>query len=275
MTTAVIIQARMGSTRLPGKVMKCLCGMPVLWHIIHRVKAAHLPQVVIVVTTVRKMDDVIEQSCRLWDTPCFRGDEDDVLKRYYDAVAYLESQGFSIDYIVRITADCPMIDPTLIDRAIGLAKSGGYDYVSNTQPPTFPDGLDVEVMSRNALELAHRKATKRLEREHVTPYIFENKRFLRKNFINSTDLSSTTTDFSFMRWTLDKEEDFIFIREIYNHLFLNKNIFLMDDVLKLLKEHPELEFIRSNTKRNEQYFQMIKEEHRLWGKKNEKTKFRS
>ncbi len=253
---AVIIQARMGSTRLPGKVLKPLCGLPVLWHIIHRVKAAKIPGAIIVATSTKRGDNPIEDNCRHWGIPCYRGEEDDVLKRYYGALTFLDHSGFSADNIVRITADCPLIDPVLIDKGISIAQNGGWDYISNTQPPSFPDGLDVEVISRRALVIANSFAKKRSDREHVTPFIISNPRFSKKNFHHACDLSN-------LRWTLDTAEDFTFIRAIYEELFPQRNIFSMTDILTLLQKKPELTELAGKIQRNEQYYLMIRKEHEL------------
>ena len=246
MVTAVIVQARMGSTRLPGKVILDLCGKPVLWHLINRIKQASFTEVILIATTTNPEDDVIESLCHAWDIPVFRGDRDDVLKRYCDSVIFLEKTFKRIDYIVRITADCPLIDPQVIDAVISTMLSGRYDYVSNTDPPTFPDGLDVEVISRDMLFSANEKATLFSDREHVTP-------FIRKNpAVRMTTLRSPT-DLSALRWTLDNPEDYEFINQIYRSLYTPLGIFLMTDILKLLAQKPELEKINSHITRNEGY----------------------
>jgi len=241
-----IIQARMGSTRLPGKVMKDLAGKPVLWHIANRVKQSSLSYAVVVATTTNSEDDIIESACHLWNVPVFRGSPENVLERFCGAVQFMESGKPTTDYIIRITGDCPLIDPTVIDEVARVALSGRYDYASNTNPPTFPDGLDVEVISRDVLFLANEKATLQSEREHVTPFIKNHPFFKKYNVQYSKDLSA-------LRWTLDNQEDYELIKIIYNDLFISSKIFLMDDVLKLFLKKPELKNINSHIKRNEGY----------------------
>ncbi|MFA4823706.1 MAG: glycosyltransferase family protein [Methanoregula sp.] len=253
MVTAVIIQARMGSTRLPGKVIKDISGKPVLWHVIHRVQHASLPDAILVATTTNPEDDVIESLCHEWNILVFRGDANDVLRRYCDSVEFLEKTFGNIDSIVRITADCPLIDPQVIDMAVALMHSGSYDYVSNTDPPTFPDGLDVEVIARDILFAAHEKATLLSEREHVTPFIRKDPFVRKTNIRNPTDLSA-------LRWTLDNPEDYAFIKQIYLCLYNPSGIFLMTDILNLLAQKPELEKINSHIKRNEGYEKSLSRE---------------
>lgn len=253
MTTALIIQARMGSTRLPGKVMKNLAKMPVLWHIIQRVNHASLPNVILVATTTRPEDDLIEFSCKKWGVRVFRGEPEDVLKRYCDGLAFLEIDLKKIDYIVRVTADCPLIDPAIIDEAIQIAITGKYDYVSNIDPPTYPDGLDVEVMSRSALLKAHENASLKSEHEHVTPYIRKNPSFSKYNLID-------TENNSCLRWTLDTVQDFRFIQKIYKNLYRPSSIFSTKDVMMFLKDRPDIKNINADIPRNEGYEKSLQDD---------------
>ena len=164
-----IIQARMGSTRFPGKVMTDLAGRPLLDHVVKRAQQAHMLTLVRVATSDCPADDIIAQFCKEEEIPYFRGSEEDVLDRFYHAAEH-----FSADVIVRLTADCPLLDPEIIDRVVKFFQSGEYDYVSNTRiEPTYPDGLDTEVFRYSALERAWREACLRSEREHVTPYIWK------------------------------------------------------------------------------------------------------
>ena len=258
LVTAVIIQARMGSTRLPGKVLRDLSGKPVLWHLVRRLKKASLPDVILVATTTNPEDDLIEKACVEWDIPVFRGEPDDVLKRYCDSVVFLEKTYRRIDCIVRITADCPLIDPRVVDRVVSEMVSGGYDYASNTDPPTFPDGLDVEVISRDALFAANEKATLLSDREHVTPYIRKNPEFNKTNIRNPADLSA-------LRWTLDTPDDYEFINKVYACLYNPRRIFLMTDILNLLKKNPGLLKINSHIPRNEGYEKSLSRDRKLRG----------
>ncbi|MGA9030677.1 MAG: glycosyltransferase family protein [Methanoregula sp.] len=241
-----IIQARMGSTRLPGKVMKNLAGKPVLWHIIHRVKRSAVSQMVLVATTTKPEDEIIQSACRTWGIPVFRGSTEDVLQRFCDAIRFLERGRSKTSYIIRITGDCPLIDPFIIDDVVHTALSKNYDYVSNTDPPTFPDGLDVEVISRAALFTASKKATLMSEHEHVTPYIRKSNEFRRCNITSRRDLSG-------LRWTLDNEEDYMFIKKIYDDLFRDSKDFTTQDVLNYLRNHPNLQKINEKIPRNEGY----------------------
>ncbi|WML68413.1 MAG: 8-amino-3,8-dideoxy-manno-octulosonate cytidylyltransferase [Methanoregula sp. SKADARSKE-2] len=252
--TAAIIQARMGSTRLPGKVVKDLCGKPVLWHVIHRVQQASLPNITLVATTTNPEDDVIESFCHAWDIPVFRGEENDVLRRFCGSVAFLEKSYGPIEYIVRVTADCPLIDPQVIDSVVAEMLSGNYDYVSNVDPPTFPDGLDVEVITRDVLLEADEKAMLPSDREHVTPFIRMNP-VIRKTTIRNPE------DLSHLRWTLDTQEDYTFISEIYGDLHCPPEIFLMTDILNLLARKPELQKINSHISRNQGYEKSLSQDH--------------
>ena len=246
MSVVAIIQARVGSTRLPGKVLLDLCGKPVLWHVVRRTRAARRVRQVLVATTNRAEDGEIEGLCREWGTPVYRGPVDDVLARYHGAVSYLDQIGVPVDRIVRITADCPLIDPGVIDRGVRESEEKDSDYLSNIDPPTYPDGLDVEVFTRHMLEITHREATLPSDREHVTPYMRRNGRFKAWNIRAGRDLSH-------LRWTLDTEEDYRFICEVYQRLYPGKNLFTMDDVIDLLAYHPELMKINGHLGRNEGY----------------------
>lgn len=245
-----IIQARMGSTRLPSKVMKNLVGIPVLAHVVNRVSFAAKVDKVLVATTNEPADDVIESFCHENNISLFRGSSEDVLKRYADTVRWQISEGLNIRYVVRITSDCPLIDPKVIDKVISVALKGKYDYVSNTLIPTYPDGLDVEIFTYQSLLEAEKNAQLSSEREHVTPYIKKGGKFRRFNVTNDIDLSS-------MRWTLDQNEDFLFITEIYNSLYHPPNFFYMGDVLNLLEKNPDLSVINNNISRDEGYQKSI------------------
>jgi len=228
MKIVAIIQARMGSTRLPGKVLMKLIGEPILAHVIKRTSRAKTISNIVVATTVNQMDNVIVQFCQENGWLCFRGNEQDVLDRYYKAAVEYQA-----DVIVRITSDCPLIEPEIIDRVVGeYLENPSLDYVSNTlDPRTFPRGLDVEVVSFEALRCAWEEDNNYEWREHVTPYIYRNPdKFSVKGVKHGEDLS-------YMRWTVDTIEDFRFVSTIYNHF--RHNNFSWMDVLTLLKQHPE------------------------------------
>jgi spore coat polysaccharide biosynthesis protein SpsF len=227
MTTVAIIQARMGSTRLPGKVLTDLAGEPALVHVVERTRRATTLDAVVVATTAQPADESIVQLCTERGYPCVRGSEDDVLDRYYRA-----AQQYHADVVVRITADCPLIEPAIIDHVVQTFRRHRCDYVSNSLPPrTYPRGLDVEVFRFAALARAWHEDTNPTWREHVTPYIRRNpERF-------SLHAVAHDGDYSAMRWTVDTEEDLALVRHIYEHF--GNNTFSWQDVLMLLEQHPE------------------------------------
>lgn len=241
MKAIAIVQARMGSTRLPGKVMRELCGRTVLAHVIERVQASRLDGVV-VATTALPRDDVIAGAAERAGADVFRGSEDDVLDRYFQAATR-----FDADPVVRITSDCPLIDPSvvrqIVDRFRLMRNSDKKpDYLSNTLERTYPIGLDTEVFTYTALHRAWREAQKSHEREHVTPFIYQHPSLFRiAQFKNDKDLSE-------LRWTLDTPEDFEFIREVYAALWRPDEIFQTAAVLALLEQRPELQRINAHVK---------------------------
>jgi len=229
MKIVAIIQARMGSTRLPGKVLEDLAGEPVLARCVERARRAQTLDEVVVATTTQPADRDIVQLCEERGWPWFRGSEDDVLDRYYRAASARRA-----DVVVRITSDCPLIEPGVVDMVVRefLARQPGVDYVANTlQPRTFPRGLDTEVMSFGVLERAWREDENPAWREHVTPYIRRHPdRFQSYGVSNDEDLSH-------MRWTVDTPEDLAFVRRIYEHFGHDR--FSWRKVLTLLEAHPE------------------------------------
>jgi len=247
--TVAIIQARMGSTRLPGKVMEEIAGKPMLWYIIDRVKRSELIHGICVATTSTEIDRPIVKLAADSGTGSYAGSEEDVLDRYYRA-----SKEFAMDAIVRITADCPLIDPRVLDRVIQRYLEGDCDYAANTLKPTYPDGLDVEVFSRAALERAWEESRLASEREHVTPYIWKNpEKFRLANVENNVDLSD-------LRWSVDENQDLEFVRQVYKHLYKEGYIFYMEDVLKLLEKYPALKQINRGIVINEGYYKSLKED---------------
>ena len=255
---AAIVQARMGSTRLPGKVLMNLAGKPVLWHIITRLqKVAHLDSIW-VATTTENEDDRIEEACRMWNIPVYRGSRDDVLSRYYECAKCIGMQRGKEDYIVRITADCPLIDPTIVDILIEKAVHGHYDYISNIDPPTFPDGLDAEVIKFDAMETSIKKAQLKSEREHVTPYIRKNKTFLKFNYSHKPDLSN-------IRLTLDTYKDYKMITAIYESLYHEGGVISLKDILELLDSRSDILAINAQFKRNEGYEKSLSQDRIIQG----------
>ncbi len=230
----VMIQARMGSTRLPGKVLIPLCGKTVLWHVVSRVRASVGVDEIIVVTTTTSKDNVLLPEIEKCGAKVSRGSEDDVLARYYDAARKSRA-----DIIVRVTADCPLYDPKVLEEMLkkffALKSEGkGADYLSNVQQRTFPRGLDTEIFSFDALEKAHMSAIKKHDREHVTPYIYNHpEKFSLSEYRNPVDLSNH-------RWTLDTQEDLQLIETIYKNLYNENKIFTTGEVLTFLEKNPDL-----------------------------------
>ena len=203
---AAIVQARTGSSRLPNKVLMEIKNRPILWYVVHRLKKAQQIQDIIIATTENPQDDIIQELCDDWNLKCHRGSEDDVLDRYYEA-----AKKYDVENIVRVTADCPLIDFRVVDEVIGYFQSASCDYASNTLERGYPDGMDTEVFTFSALEKAWKAATLKSEREHVTPYIWENstlrgkERFVAGNY-------GFDHDFSHFRLTVDEKEDFEVVR---------------------------------------------------------------
>lgn len=229
MKVAAIIQARMGSTRLPGKVLKKVLGKTLLEYQIERVKRAKTIDEIIIATTTKESDDPIVQLCQQLSIPYYRGSEADVLSRYYETATK-----FGVDVVVRLTSDCPIVDPNVIDKVVEhyLENKDRYDYVSNTLARTYPRGMDTEVMSYEVLKRAHEEAKELVYREHVTAYIYHHPdQFRLCNVSNGEDESRH-------RWTVDTEEDFELIEKIISKIYPEKTHFNMDDVLKLIDENP-------------------------------------
>ena len=208
---AAIIQARMTSTRLPGKIMADIGGKPLLKRMLDRVRRATKLNKIIVATTVNSADDVAAKLCTDEDVDVFRGSEHDVLDRFHGA-----AQAAGAISVVRLTADCPMIDPQLIDEVVSRYSHGDCDYASNAIERTYPDGLDVEVFSRAALDEAQAKANHPYLREHVTPYIHGNSDYGSGNFRRAA--VTYAADFSHIRWTVDRPDDLERVRELFHLL---------------------------------------------------------
>jgi len=226
-----IVQARMGSTRLPGKVMKTILDKHVILWDIDRVSLSKLIDEIVVAIPFGKQDDVIADTIEEYNNKILisRGSEGDVLDRYYNAAVQTNA-----DVVVRITSDCPLIDPVVVDHVIEQFLNNDCDYCSNSLQRTYPRGLDTEVFSFDALSKAWNESKKNYEREHVTPYIIENPdKFKLLNVSNDIDLSH-------LRWTLDTKEDFEFIDAVYQRIYPKKQMFFMDDVLDLLDHEPGL-----------------------------------
>lgn len=249
-----IIQARMGSTRLPGKMLRCIAGKTVLEHVVERARRATSIDRVIVATTVHAEDRKIGLVAERAGAVVFYGSETDVLDRYY-----LAARQFRADIIVRLTGDCPLIDPEIIDRVVRAftQQKGAIHYVSNVHPPTFPDGMDVEALSFSALERVWKEAVLSSDREHVTSYIYSHPdRFRTANISNRSDTSM-------LRLTLDERSDEILIRKIF-HFFGCQHTyeFGLRDILKLWQKQPGFFAVNQHIKRNEGYAHSLKRDRR-------------
>lgn len=244
MKKVAIIQTRMGSTRLPGKVMKIIMDKPIIEHVVNRVKASKEIDDIIIATTTKKEDDIIVEEAQKLNVKYFRGSENDVLSRYYYAAKEVNA-----DIVIRITSDCPLIDPQIIDKIIKLfietSKKEKIDYLSNTIERTYPRGLDVEVFNFETLEKAFKEADRPYQREHVTPYIYENPEIFKIKQIKNN------VDYSNYRWTLDTIEDFKVIKIIYKNSHKENELFYMEDILKFQEEHPEISKINEKVRQKE------------------------
>jgi spore coat polysaccharide biosynthesis protein SpsF (cytidylyltransferase family) len=247
----VMIQARTGSTRFPRKTLAKIENKPMMWHIINRVKKIKSVEQIALITTRKKTDKVLLKIAEKNNIFGFTGDTHDLLNRHYQCALKIDA-----DPIIRITSDCPLTDPQLVEKILQFYLDHNYDYVTNTISPTYPDGLDVEIFSFSALKRANRYATLQSEREHVFPYFTKNpKKFKLYNYENKIDLSH-------LRWTVDQKEDLKFVRQIYSRM-KPKTIFYMKDVLKLLKKEPKLLTINKGIKRNEGFAKMLKYDRKM------------
>src|ERR1017187_334535 len=227
MKTVAVVQARLGSTRLPNKVMREVVGTPLIALLLRRLSGAMRVDEIVVATTDRPADDALAQYLESQAVRVWRGSEKDVLDRYYWA-----AKVSGADLVVRITGDCPLVDPKLVDRIVGVLHESASDYVSNTNPPTFPDGLDVEACTFAVLERAWKESSSAPEREHVTPFMKCAADIRRVNVTNSVDLSAG-------RWTVDEPEDLDLVRRIFEH-FAPRVDFGWQEVLELETSKPEL-----------------------------------
>ncbi len=239
MKLITIIQARLGSSRLPAKTVLSLCGQPLLLRMIERVKKAENIGTLVIATTNNKEDDLIAELCKSENIYCFRGHEIDLLDRHYQVAKQLNA-----DAVVKIPSDCPLIDSSVIEKVIKkfIKLFPYYDYVSNLHPPSYPDGNDVEVMKFTALEQAWKNARLNYEREHTTPYIWDNP---SKYIIGNVEWDDKKDYSKTYRWTIDYEEDYIFIRKVYEELYTANNNFGLTEILELLYEKPYLRQINS------------------------------
>lgn len=230
----IVVQARMSSTRLTGKVMLPILGEPLLFRMIERVKQIKHSVNIVVATSTEKSDNEIVHLCHDKNIMVYQGDLNNLLDRHYQVGLITGA-----DVVVKIPSDCPLIDPSIIDKVIDfyLENSGDFDFVSNLHPATYPDGNDVELMSFKALEKSWNEATKPIELEHTTPYFWENPdKFKLGNVVWETGLDYSMSH----RFTIDYEEDYQFIKRIYEELYPSKPKFTLDDILNLIALKPEI-----------------------------------
>ncbi|HEX9018312.1 MAG TPA: glycosyltransferase family protein [Anaerolineaceae bacterium] len=232
MRTIAIIQARMSSSRLPGKVLLDIAGKPMLVRVVERARRAQTVDEVLIATTTDPADNPIEDLCRAEGYAIYRGSMFDVLDRFYQA-----ARQAAADVIVRITADCPLIDPAVIDQTVGAFFSEGADFACNRLPPpwkrTFPIGLDTEVCNFSGLERAWQEAQQPFEREHVMPYFYDQEGRFKVVVVDNPQ------DYGAYRWTVDTAEDLALLREIFAR-FGGSDTFTWLDVLRLVEREPQL-----------------------------------
>lgn len=241
-----VLQARMSSTRLPGKVLLRTCGKPLLQHQIERVRRSQRIGTLVVATSEDASDQPVHALCKELGMPAFRGSLDDVLDRMVSAARPHHPQ-----WLVRLTGDCPLADPGVIDQVIDAALQGDADYASNALNPSFPDGVDVECIRFTAMEEAWREATLPSEREHVTPFIHTRPERYRLREVRYA------TDLSHLRWTVDEAADFVFVSQVFEHLYAHNPDFRMNDVLDLLHRQPQLSALNTGLVRNEGYLKSL------------------
>lgn len=239
----IVIQARIASTRLPGKVILDLEGEPLLIRMIERVSRIKTSARIVVATTLGSKDDQIVEICQAHGIEVFRGHSTDLLDRHYKAALY-----YGADIVAKIPSDCPLIAPAVIDKVFDKFAIGDSDYTSNLHPASYPDGNDIEVMSIAALEVAWRKAELPMEREHTTPYIWDRPKLFRIANVkwSTTGHGTEARDYSMShRWTIDYAEDYAFVCKVYKELYPFKKDFDLMDILDLLDKKPEIHAINA------------------------------
>lgn len=230
----LVVQARMSSSRLPGKVMLPILGEPLLLRMIERLKQVKRIVNIVIATSDTSDDDLIESFCKKYQIDCYRGSLNDLLDRHWN-VGNLTNA----DAVVKIPSDCPLIDPRIVDKVLDyyVENANQYDFVSNLHPATYPDGNDVEVMAFEALTQAWEEASKPLELEHTTPYFWENPdKFKIGNVVWETGLDYSMSH----RFTIDYHEDYQFIKRVFEELYPVKPNFSLEDILTLLTNKPDI-----------------------------------
>ncbi|MFB9842401.1 cytidylyltransferase domain-containing protein [Mucilaginibacter ginsenosidivorans] len=235
----IVVQARMSSGRLPGKVMLPLLGKSLLARMIERLQMSKYQPEIMIATSVNPDDDILEKEAKHIGVACFRGSLNNLLERHY-----LAAIRYGADIVLKIPSDCPLIDPRIVDHVLDFffKNEGKYDYISNLHPATWPDGNDVEVMTMYCLEQTCRLATRALELEHTTPYIWENPDQFRIGNV----VWATGKDYSMShRFTIDYQEDYEFIKRVYEQLYFKKGCFSCEDIIDLLIQKPDIQQINA------------------------------
>lgn len=226
----VVVQARMMSTRLPGKVLKEVLGKPLLFYLIERLRRIKHIEGIVIATTKNRADDVLSDFCDVHSLHCIRGSEEDVLSRYQAAC-----NAFGLDVVVRVTSDCPLFDPELFEKGLSLFRASydEIDYLSNSLERTYPRGMDFEIFRQSALNEAYHEAIKPSEKEHVTPFIYHHpERYRLANMRQKYDQSG-------YRLTVDTIEDFELISRLIEALYPTNPEFVLADIITLLEKHPD------------------------------------
>lgn len=247
MNVLAIIQARMGSSRLPGKVLLPVGGTPLIIHMLERLKRAKSLDKIYLATSVNAENDPLQKTVEKFGVTVFRGPENDVLSRYYEI-----AQKYKPTWVVRMTGDCPLIDPAMVDELVNFARAheNEYDYLTNAVEPTFPDGLDIEVFRFSLLEKAHKLGDDPAEREHVTAF-FLGKNPQAKNI--RTYHFKGAKDYSHLRWTVDCPEDFELVKTIFEHFLPHHPHFTWQDALQFVQKNPQLMELNKKFIRNENF----------------------
>jgi spore coat polysaccharide biosynthesis protein SpsF len=236
-----IVECRMTSSRLPGKVLLESCGKPLLAHLVERLKRARGVDEVLLATTTNLTDDPIVALAERLEIPCFRGSENDVLGRVHDAAHFAQA-----DVVIEVTGDCPLIDPEIVAQTLELYRKSSADYVANDLIPSFPIGMNVAIFSTALLEAANREGTRPEDREHVAWFFVRNpERFAQKNLLASPDLRDPD-----LRLTLDEKDDYRLIDTVFQRLYVSNPDFSCGDILRLLKEYPEIRSINAHVRQN-------------------------
>lgn len=236
----ILVQARTGSSRFPNKVLQPVMGKSILIHQLERIQGIRTQAEIVVITSQEEADNAIVYESEKHGFSVFRGSLEDLLDRHYQA-----AKAYQADWVVKIPSDCPLIDPRIIDQMFDYCyqQEGAFDYISNLHPSSYPDGNDVEIMTFSALEKAWKEAKRPLEREHTTPYFWENPElFQLGNWVWESGLKYDMSH----RFTLDYPEDLAFIDQVYQHLYSINPLFSLEKILSLLEEHPEIYQINSS-----------------------------